>query len=229
MKPKQLKPPTTWEERKVLISDRVWYVPEYYSNYQDFCFPGWGSPELFGNDRPVVIEFCSGNGSWIADRAQENPHWNWLAVEKRFDRARKIWAKLQNTELANLVVLCGEGQTATKHYFPKETVHQIYINFPDPWPKKRHAKHRLIQGPFVEELWRILQIGGEVHLVTDDVAYSEAMIDAFQLEPGFVSQLGAPYYVHELPGYGSSFFEELWRQKGRQIRYHQFQKRVRPC
>lgn len=224
MKPKDLKPPKTWQERTVLIHDRVWYVPERYSNYEAFLFPGWSDPALFGNANPIVVEYCSGNGSWIVGKALEQPGLNWLAVERRFDRVRKIWSKIQNHQLKNLVVLCGEAYTATRYYFPNDSIHDVYVNFPDPWPKNRHAKHRLIRPDFVQELWRVLLPSAPVNLVTDDADYSSLFIAEFQRHPGFASSYPLPYYLTERPGYGASFFDELWREKGRTIRYHRFQK-----
>lgn len=227
MKPKDLKPPTNWEQRYVTIRDRVWYVPEHYEAYDQYPFPGWSHADLFGQDRPVVVEYCSGNGTWIANKAAEQAELNWLAVEKRFDRVRKIWSKIKNRALPNLVALCGEGQTATHHYFPSQSVDAVYVNFPDPWPKKRHAKHRLIKASFLDELERVLKPSGTVCIVTDDATYSELVIEEFTRHPGFAPSYPAPYFVTEWPGYGESYFEELWREKGRVIRYHLFHRHSR--
>ncbi len=224
MKPKDLKFPFSWEERQVLLTDKVLYVPEYYDQYDQFQFPGWDDSSLFGNTQPVIVEYCSGNGTWIAEKAKENPDQNWVAVEKRFDRVRKIWSKIKNENLNNLVVFCGEGFRLTQEYLPKGTVDQVYINFPDPWPKKRHAKHRIVQPLFIEQVYRILKPEGVITLVTDDVAYSEQMIEVLSGQEGMKSMHPAPYFVNELEGYGTSYFDTLWRNKGRTIHYHQFQK-----
>lgn len=224
MKPKDLKFPFSWEARQVLLKDRVLYVPEYYDNYDQFTFPGWEAPSLFGNSKSVVIEYCSGNGAWIVEKAKSNPQNNWVAVEKRFDRVRKIWSKIKNEHLDNLVVFCGEGFRMTQEYFPSGAVDRVYINFPDPWPKKRHAKHRIVQRPFVEQISRILKPQGVLTLVTDDAVYSEQMIEVLNMQEGMCSAHPEPYYVNELEGYGTSFFDALWRDKGRVIRYHQYRK-----
>lgn len=224
MKPKDLKFPFSWEERQVLLKDRVLYVPDYYDHYAQFAFPGWEDAALFGNSKPVIIEYCSGNGTWIAEKARSNPHCNWVAIEIRFDRVRKIWSKIKNEGLDNLVVFCGEGFRMTREYIPKGSVEQVYINFPDPWPKKRHAKHRIVQSPFIEQVHRVLKPEGMITLVTDDPVYSEQMIEVLNGQEGMVSLNSAPYFVNELEGYGTSFFDSLWRDKGRMIRYHQYRK-----
>src|SRR6476659_4717975 len=102
MKESDLKRPTTWEARKVVIADDVWHIPEYYDAYQTFIFPGWDSESLFGRDAPVMVEYCSGNGTWILEKARQHPTQNWVAVEKRFDRVRKIWAKMRKRQVQNL-------------------------------------------------------------------------------------------------------------------------------
>ncbi len=224
MKPKDLKPPFTWDERHVLIQDRVWYVPDYLSDYSTFTFPGWAHPDLFGNDKPVCIEYCCGNGTWIAAKAVEHPEYNWVAVEKQFERVRKVWSKIHNDSLDNLIVVCGEACLTTQHYVPDASVHAVYVNFPDPWPKERHAKHRLIRAPFVEQIHRVLQPDGVATVVTDDTTYSEMVIREMAPFPGLRSLYTAPYFSTELEGYGTSFFDTLWREKGRLIRYHQYQK-----
>jgi len=149
MKPKDLKYPFPWEDRGVIVQDRVWYVPEYYDDYERFTFPGWAHPDLFGNNNPINLEYCSGNGTWIANKAIAEPHLNWVAIEKKFARVQKIWSKISNLGLNNLLVIHGEGYNVTSCYLPDASIREIYINFPDPWPKNRHAKNRLIKGPFV--------------------------------------------------------------------------------
>lgn len=225
MKPEDLKSPFSFDEREVLIKDKIWFVPDYYDRYEEFKFPGFSSPELFGNDQPVHLEYCSGNGAWIAKKANENHLINWVGCEIKFGRVRKIWSKIKNLELNNLFAICGEGNGVTKRYFPSGSIDNVFINFPDPWPKKRHAKHRIIQASFVEELLRVLKPGGIVTFVTDDVDYSNWTIDFFLANQGFESCFPSPFYSNEQPEYGTSYFDQLWREKGRLIRYHQFRKK----
>jgi tRNA (guanine-N7-)-methyltransferase len=225
MKPNDLKPPFPQRnDRCVVIQDRVWYIPDMDHSDENFSFPGWEHPDLFGNSNPVYVEYCSGNGEWIAEKAKQNPHINWVAVEIRFMRTRKIWSKIKNYGLDNLVVICGEGMHATKKYFPDASIHHVYVNFPDPWPKRRHAKHRIIQPYFVSEVERITIPSGELTLVTDDIDYSEQMIETVTANPGFSSILPQPYFSTDQKNYGCSWFEVLWRQKGKLIRFHQFSK-----
>jgi tRNA (guanine-N7-)-methyltransferase len=217
MKPKNLKSPFSWDERKVLLQENVLFVPDYYTKYEEFTFPGW--QEIFGNDKPICIEYCSGNGRWIADKALQFPENNWIAVEKRFDRTRKIWSKIQNHNINNLFIMCGMGQTITQHYIPPHSVDQVFVNFPDPWPKERHAKHRIIQGEFVANISHILKNEGSLTVVTDDDNYAKQVIEVVLANPDFNQEDSS--FEH----YGESYFRDLWEKLGRTINYMKFIKR----
>lgn len=225
MKPEDLKPPFPKCERKIIIHDRIWYVPNSHLAQNRFDFPGWQNTDLFGNSNPVYVEYCSGNGAWIAEQALAHPHINWVAVEKKIMRVRKIWSKIKNLKLNNLIIVCGEAHSVTQNYFPDACASNIFINFPDPWPKKRHAKHRLIQPAFVQELARIMQSEKAITFVTDDADYSEEIIPIFLSDLNFKSFYEKPYFSTSEDNYGTSYFEELWRSKGKTIRYHRFVKR----
>ncbi|MDF2549047.1 MAG: trmB [Chlamydiales bacterium] len=224
MRPQDIKAPFSWNEREVLLQDRVLYVPEHYEHYEKFSFPAWDSEALFDNQKPIFLEFCSGNGTWIVERAIDFPEVNWVSVEMQFIRAKKIIFKREKFLLDNLVVICGEGHKVASHYLQDSSVDEVYINFPDPWPKRRHAKHRIIQPAFIEQLARILRFKGKLTLVTDDQPYSEIMIAELLNHRHFTSLYPEPYYSHSCPGYGTSFFEQLWRSKGKPIYYHTFEK-----
>ena len=226
MKPKDLKRLFTFEERRPLLADGVFYVPFYYTGYENYAFPPLF--ELFGNDHPTCIEYCSGNGDWILEKAKQNREKNWIAVEKRFDRVRKIWSKTKNDYISNLFIVCGEAFTFTRFYLLNDTIEEAYINFPDPWPKPKHAKNRLIQPLFLDELSRILRQDKKITFVTDDSIYLEEAIQHFRRHAHFSPFFPAPYYKLDVSSYGTSWFENLWREKGKQIHYTQFYKNETP-
>jgi tRNA (guanine-N7-)-methyltransferase len=227
MKPKDLRHPFPFSERRPHFSEGIFFVPSYYDKHHEFTFPTFDHPDLFGNTNPVFLEYCSGNGSWIVEKALEQPQVNWVAVEKDFERVRKIWSKIQNNNLQNLRIICGEALTFTKHYLLDASLDHIYINFPDPWPKDRHAKHRLIQPPFSLEMARVLKPCQKAILVTDDSTYCAQMCRVMVSTPSFKPSFVAPYWVSDWEGYGTSFFESLWRKKGKTIRYIQMEKEAK--
>lgn len=224
MKPADVKSPFIWKDRHILIKDRIWYVPNHYHDHKQFSFPGWHHPLTFENNQPICLEYCSGNGAWIAERAQRESHYNWVAIEQQFIRVRKIRSKIQNFDLPNLLAACGEGFVITKEFIPAESIRKVYINFPDPWPKTRHKKHRLVQKQFIIELSRVLEPGGELTIVTDDEPYSNMVIEVMKDHGGFESIFANADFTEDYPDYGSSYFEDLWRGFGKKIRYHVFRK-----
>lgn len=188
------------------------YVPERL-NYGEIALPQFD-----------YIEYCSGNGDWIIEKAQEQPNVQWLAVEKRFDRVRKIWSKRENRGIQNLTIACGKAETITEHFLKNGLVQRIYINFPDPWPKGRHAKHRIFQRPFIEQMARILGAEGELICATDDVDYSGQILEEVLGSDCFTSLFDPPIQS-DWPGYGGSYFRDLWERLGRQIAFFHFQKK----
>ncbi len=219
IKAKDFRIPFTWQERRIMISDGVWFMPPALPD-DPFIFTGWQM--LFSQNLPVKVEYCSGNGTWIVEKAKSDPQSNWLAVEMDFERARMIWARAKNANLSNFALAFCEGVELTKRFFPTASVSEIFVNFPDPWPKRRHAKHRLIRQEFVAELTRILVPQGVATLVTDNEDYSKIMIREMLQNPGFSSPIGEPYYEVAPASYGTSFFDSLFRSQEKVIRLHRF-------
>ncbi len=222
MRPKNLKFPFRWESRAPLLLDGVLYVPQCYEGHN--LWPKEDLNSQLSFFKSISIEYCSGNGAWIAEKAQEQPLVLWVAVEKRFDRIQKIWAKKRNLSLDNLLIVCGDALVFTKHYLQSELVDQIFINFPDPWPKARHADNRVVRDAFVQEMYRISKEGADAVLVTDDEVYSSQMSFEMLKNDIWTASYPSPFYRREWPGYGSSFFDSLWRERGKEIRYMKFKK-----
>lgn len=217
MKPKDLKAPHSFEERRPVVQDRIFFIPDYYHDYQSFTLPSW--KEIFGNENPVHVEYCSGNGEWILRNAERSPHINWVAVELKFDRVRKIHSKRTNLELSNLFIVCGKAQVFTREYLRESSIEATYVNFPDPWPKDRHAKHRLIQAPFMKDVFRAIKPGGESQFVSDAYTYIKQMQEEIESVPGWRAATIDPKQKEE---YGGSYFERLWRSKGRDIHFLEY-------
>ncbi|MCE5293824.1 MAG: tRNA (guanosine(46)-N7)-methyltransferase TrmB [Chlamydiales bacterium] len=219
VKARDFRIPFTWEKRHILIHDGVWFMPPVLPD-DPFVFTGWS--QLFEKVQPIKVEYCSGNGSWIAEKAAQDPNSNWLAVEKQFERARIIWTRAKNANLTNLRVAFAEGVELTQRFFPAASVSEIFVNFPDPWPKRRHAKHRVIRPEFVNQLARIIPSGGFATLVTDNEEYSEIMIQEMLANPLFSSVHPFPYFIAIDESYGTSFFDSLFRKQAKTIRLHKF-------
>lgn len=196
--------PFSWAERRPIFLQRFLYIPSHYE---------YSPVQFFDPALSFNIEFCSGNGQWIVDRAKKDPTRIWLAVEKKFERARKIWQRTYKEKVDNVQVVCSEGLTFTRYYAPKADY--AFINFPDPWPKRYHAIRRLIRLEFLQELLKIMELGGRVFCTTDDPRYANQMRSEFAKCPQW--KLFAD--VEDLPDYGESYFKDLWTLKGRTINY----------
>lgn len=219
MKPKELQFPSG--ERDPFFSAPLLFIPEQFVSEDSSIVV----PDFFLDSLPIALELCAGNGGWVVGRAERGDK-NWIAVERRFDRVRKIWSKIHNHRLKNLFVVSGRAEIFLSHFLRDGSVDEIFVNFPDPWPKRRHAHHRLFQTSFVSNVARVMKPLGRVTVVTDDAAYGEQIVASFLLSSNCWRALfPLPYFITEWPEYGSSFFEELWRKKGREIRYFQFEKK----
>jgi tRNA (guanine-N7-)-methyltransferase len=220
VKPKNLKFPFTWEERQPAVHEGVLIVPQHYDRHHL-----WEVPEgVFPEGRPICVEFCSGNGDWILEKAKKYPERFWIAVEMQFERVRKIWSKMRNMGVENLLIVCGMAQEFAKFYLPKNLVDEMYVNFPDPWPKERHAKHRLIQTSFIDWISPTMKRGGKATFATDDPPYSQQMIEVMLSHPHWQASFEAPHYIQDWQDYGDSWFKNLWEGKGRNFFYMQFER-----
>ncbi|MCH9624350.1 MAG: tRNA (guanine-N(7)-)-methyltransferase [Chlamydiia bacterium] len=223
MKPKDL--PFTirgFESRAPSYSDGVFTIPSFYDNHDKEKFPEL--KKRIDAAKTIHVEICSGNGEWIADRAQKNPQILYIAVEKKFMRVRKIWSKMKNNDLKNLLIVSGMGEDFFDHYLDKHCVDEVFINFPDPWPKKRHAKHRIIKKSFLMPIHSILKKEGRITITTDSPEYSEEIIEVFKTSSDFENIYPEAGYVILDETYGGSYFRRLWSEMGRVNKLMTFQK-----
>jgi len=220
MRPKDLKSEYSWQTRRPYVKDGILFVPKHYFEHETFVMPKLS--EIFSNHNPIHIEYCSGNGDWIIEKAKANPEINFIAVEMLFERVRKIYAKRENQGIKNLLIVCGEAQPFTKYYLEPNSTESVYVNFPDPWPKARHAKHRLIQASFLKELLRVMKQGGSFYFTTDDDTYAHSVAQLLSKQQEFASDYPSPFFRTDIENYGYSFFKELWINKGKTIKYLKF-------
>lgn len=213
MRPKDLKIPFTWRERAPRFHEGVLVVPAHYTRHREFSLA-----PLIPSGIPLSIEYCSGNGDWVIDQALKQPEHYWIAVEKQFERVRKIWSKMRNQEVQNLLIVCGDALTFTSEYLWDRCAEEIFVNFPDPWPKPRHAKHRLIQAPFVNAITRVVKHGGRAVYVTDHHSYARQMVDEMQRHPNWASE----DWKDPSQDYGRSWFRDLFEGQGSPLHFIQY-------
>ena len=130
--------------------------------------------EVFpSQDLSIHVDLGAGDGGFVRARARNHPEINFLAVERLLGRARKNARGAFRDGLDNVRVLRIEAAYAVEYLFPPHSVAAITIFFPDPWPKRRHHKNRLIQPRLLECCARCLQPAGWLAIKTDDAPYFE--------------------------------------------------------
>ena len=141
--------------------------------------------DLFPTDQPLEVELGSGDGSFLVDYARLHPDHNFLGVERLLGRLRKLDRKGRRAGLTNLRGLRIESSYLLQYLLPLHSTVALHIYFPDPWPKRRHQRHRLINERFPALARQALAPGGVVYLRTDDETYFEQMVGVFAASPEF--------------------------------------------
>ena len=143
--------------------------------------------KLFPVRREIEVELGAGDGSFFAQWAALNPERNFLAVERLLGRLRKIERKLRRAGLLNARALRLEAGYFAEYLLPSASVSALHIYFPDPWPKRKHRRHRLINEHFAEVLRTALIPEGTLYLRTDDLDYFTHMREVLGANKHFES------------------------------------------
>lgn len=134
---------------------------------------------LFPVCQPVEVELGSGDGSFMAAYAKSHPETNFVGVERLLGRLRKLDRKAGRAELSNLRLIRIEASYFVEFMLPKEEITALHLYFPDPWPKRRHHKNRLVNERFPGVVAHCLKPGGTVYLRTDNRPYFDQMLECF--------------------------------------------------
>ncbi len=148
--------------------------------------------QLFPSSQPLEVELGSGDGSFLIQYAKAHPEHNFIGVERLLGRLRKIDRKGMRAGLANLRAVRLEAAYFLEYLLPFNSVQRLHIYFPDPWPKRRHHKNRLINTTFPGIVHRILAPGGEVFLRTDEPSYYAQMLEVFAAAEASFEKIETP-------------------------------------
>lgn len=181
--------------------------------------------KMFGNERPVHIEIGCGRGEFLAEISRLEPEVNFLGLEIKQKRIKSILQKLDPEEHDNIRLLHVKVDKEMMKLIPDGTVGRLYIFHPDPWPKKRHFKHRLIQEEYLGELSRIMIQGGDVLITTDHEDYMRWIVDMFAGNADFTPVYPEEYSREPFSGHIETHFEKKLKQKGFPPYYMRFIKR----
>ena len=139
--------------------------------------------ELFGSDKPVIIEIGFGMGKATAIIAENNPDINYLGVEVHRPGIGRLLGEIRRKNLQNLFIIEHDALEVLEQMIPDNSVAGYHIFFPDPWPKKKHHKRRLIQRPHTDLLVKKLAPGGYLYMVTDWEPYADFALEQLDKTP----------------------------------------------
>lgn len=172
--------------------------------------------ERFGNDNPIHIEIGSGKGQFVSGMAKKNPNINYIGIEIQESVLVVALEKALAADVPNLQLLHVNGGQVTD-YFEKGEVNQIYLNFSDPWPKKRHAKRRLTHESFLVGYEQVLPPFGELHFKTDNRGLFEYSLASFSQFGLILKQVWLDLHKVDFPENVMTEYEEKFSAKGHPI------------
>lgn len=174
--------------------------------------------ELFGNDHRVVLEIGSGKGRFLVHSALANPAINYLGIEKSLHYYRVIEEKIRKRLLPNAKIINYDAVVVLQKLLEPESVDEIHIYFPDPWPRPRERKRRLIREEVLHALARVMKQDGVGYYVTDHREYFEKA--AVEIERAFDAVIERDIKVPPRTNY-----EEKYQIEGRPIYQATFRRR----
>ena len=142
---------------------------------------------LFGVEKPLYVEIGSGKGEFISQYSLQHPEWNFLGFEAREKRIRNILKKISPDRHPNVRIVRMMVGADISEVLAPVSVAGVFIQHPDPWPKKKHHKRRLFQQDFLNALASVMRTDAEVHVSTDHAEYAEWIAREFAANSNFTS------------------------------------------
>jgi len=176
--------------------------------------PDWAA--IFGNNNPLALEIGCGTGHFVLQQAIRQPQTNFIAIDIYNKGCLKTCAKIDNAGRDNVRVLRVEARWLLARGLPPESLSAVYINCPDPWPKKRHRRRRLVNHDFLETLAHYLKPGADLYFSTDFDDYAEDVAGQIRRLPGYRNMLTTAWTT-TLPGYPISKYMQRFFDRGQDI------------
>lgn len=180
---------------------------------------------VFGRRAPMVLEIGFGRGDALLAAAAARPDRDHVGIEVHAPGIGYLLARVHDRALDNVRVLFGDGREVLRARFPEAALEEIRLYFPDPWPKARHHKRRLVQPGLATLAASRLRPGGRLLAATDDEDYAEHMLCVFEETPTLRNMAGDGAFWADPPGRPSTRFEERGRRLGHRIRDLRFERR----
>lgn len=145
---------------------------------------------LFGHDAPTVLDIGFGDGEALAEMAAAHPARGYLGIEVYRPGVGRLLRRLESEGIGNVRVICADAVEALQHNIPEASLAGVQLFFPDPWPKQRHHKRRMVQPEWVILVASRLAPGGSLHLATDCAAYARHMLETVSACPALHNPYG---------------------------------------
>ena len=171
---------TDAQERSYNELSPVWCIP-FENKKLNFV-------DIFGNTNPIIIEIGFGMGDVTAKLAQENPNINYIGIEVHKPGVGKLLSEIKKRDLKNLYIIEHDALEVLEQMIGDNSVNGFHIFFPDPWPKKRHHKRRLLQRPRTNLLAQKLAPEGYLYFVTDWFEYAEFALEELNQTENLVNK-----------------------------------------
>jgi tRNA (guanine-N7-)-methyltransferase len=175
----------------------------------------------------LVVDVGFGRGEFLRALAAAAPGVAHVGVERSHRRVLKMARRIAKTEERNIRLVEATAEELLRDALAPGSVSAFWVNFPDPWPKKRHHRRRLLRPEVVALLASRLERGGALHVATDHAGYAEQIDEVLRTEPALENALAAPF-VAEVPGRPVTAYEAMWRAEGRPLHYFHQRRRASP-
>lgn len=172
---------------------------------------------IFGRRAPVILEIGFGNGDALVTEAAAHPENNYLGIEIHRPGIGNLLRRIESLEMNNVRVMRADAKEVLTAQISDASLAGFRVYFPDPWPKQRHRKRRLVQSEFAALAVRKLLPGGYIHLATDSKDYAEHMVSVLSRTPGLVESSGLDQFTIMIASRGQTRFEQRGRKLGNQI------------
>lgn len=177
---------------------------------------------IFSNRNPCALEIGFGEGEFILDLALKRPDWNFVAIEIKRGRFKKALKKAGKKGAENLKLLNIEAEIALNQVFAKNSFREVYINFPDPWPKTRHFKHRLFNQNIINQLSLVTEPSGKIRIKTDHPDYNLHISSEFKKSRLFNKEYSKTGFETEKGNEIETKFEKTFKKEGKKIFFATF-------
>ena len=151
--------------------------------------------KVFKRQAPLTLEIGFGMGTSLLEMAKAAPQKDFIGIEIHNPGVASLMRNLQEQSIANVRIFKVDAHDVLNSCILDDSLSEVLLFFPDPWPKKRHHKRRIVQAAFVELIYRKLKTGGIFHLATDWQAYAEHMLEVMSEAQGFVNSAGVGLYA----------------------------------